>query len=505
MTRLADAALRRSTRILAGAALAMLTAMTPAVASPSGTGPLVERHVYQVDEGVVANPERGFYHHTETHYFADGSGYQPLDVAVLRGFRDEGVTQVIRVFYLEKFVDTDALDPAWLALVAADFEAARSAGVSVIVRFAYAKGGAWPYSPPYGDAPPARAVLHIAQLGPVLRASSDVIATIQSGFVGLWGEGYFTDHYSADPNDPGHVTEANWADRGAIVRALLDAAPRLTVQVRTMQMKQKIFGTTSGTGGALSKTEAFTGSDISRVGHHNDCFLAAPDDWGTFLTDPLSLDQDYLAQDTRYAPMGGETCNVNPPRSEWPTASVEMAAYHYSYLNADYHRGVLESWGEGEQIAQRKLGYRLSLKQAELATMATRHRSFPISVEIDNSGWAAPYNQRRVLLVMESDSGIYQVPLANDPREWAAGTTATITASVCAAVPAGDYRLHLWLPSAHERTRTNPDYAIRLANWQTWVADSGWNDLQHSVRVTSDGEHAGGNGCAGGIRPVELG
>ncbi|WP_257953729.1 DUF4874 domain-containing protein [Nocardioides sp. B-3] len=121
--------------------------------------------------------------------------------------------------------------------------------------------------------------------------ASDVIATIQSGFVGLWGEGYYTDHYAADPSDPGNVTEANWEDRGAIVRALLDAAPRLTVQVRTMQMKQKIFGTSSGTGGALSEADAFSGSDISRVGHHNDCFSAAPDDWGTFLTDPISLDQ----------------------------------------------------------------------------------------------------------------------------------------------------------------------------------------------------------------------
>lgn len=504
MTRLTGAALRRSPGILAGAALALLTAMSPSLASPDVTGPLTERHVYQVDESVVANPERGFYHHTETHYFADESGYAPLDEAVLRGFRYEGVTQILRVFYLEKFVDTDTLDPAWLDLVAADFETARSAGVSVIVRFAYVKGGAWPYSPPYGDAPPARAVRHIAQLGPVLRAASDVIATIQSGFVGLWGEGYYTDHYAADPNDPGNVTEANWVDRGAIVRALLAAAPQLTVQVRTMQMKQKIFGTTSGTSGALSETEAFTGSDISRVGHHNDCFLAAPDDWGTFLTDPLSLDQDYLAQETRYAPMGGETCNVNPPRSEWPTASAEMAAYHYSYLNADYHRGVLESWGEGEQIAQRRLGYRLTLKQADLATMATQHRSFPVSVEIENSGWAAPYNQRQVLLVMESDAGSYEVPLENDPREWAAGAAATITASVCAAVPAGEYRLHLWLPSAHERARANPDYAIRFANRQTWVADSGWNDLRHTVRVTSD-EHAGGHGCADGIRPVGMG
>lgn len=507
MTRLRGAAPRRSLRFLAWvAAASLLAAMAPSGASVPEDGPLLERHVYEADDRVIANPERGFYHHSETHYFADRSGYEPLDSGVLRDYRDEGITQVIRVFYLEKFVDTDNLDPAWLDLVKADFDTARSAGVSVIVRFAYAKGGAWPYSPPYNDAPPARAVQHIAQLAPVLRASSDVIATIQSGFVGLWGEGYYTDHYSADPNDPGHVTEANWIDRGAIVRALLDAAPEATVQVRTMQMKQKIFGTTSGTAGALTEAAAFSGSDISRVGHHNDCFLAAPDDWGTFLTDPLSLDQDYLAQDTQYVPMGGETCNVNPPRSQWPTASAELAAYHYSYLNADYHRGVLDSWGEGEQVARRRLGYRLSLRAADLATMTARHRSFPISVEVENSGWAAPYNQRPVLLVMESPAGTYHVPLADDPRQWAAGTITTVTASVCAAVPAGNYRLYLWLPSAHERAGTNPDYAIRFANVGTWRPESGWNDLQHTVRVVSDGAHAGDHGCVpGAVRPRAAG
>ena len=69
------------------------------------------------------------------------------------------------------------------------------------------------------------------------------------------------------------------------------------------------------------------GSDLSRVGFHNDCFLASPDDYGTFLSDPLSLDEDYLALDSRYVPVGGETCNVNPPKSEWPSAKALMARF----------------------------------------------------------------------------------------------------------------------------------------------------------------------------------
>lgn len=487
---------RTSAATASVAALVLLGALTSAPANADDDAPRrTVTTTYAASDAVIANPERGFYHHTETHYRADGSGYVPLDGTTLRSYRAEGITQILRVFYLEKFVGTDEIDEAYLDLVAADFATARKAGVSVIVRFAYAQGGNWPYSPPFNDAPAERAVAHIEQLGPVLRAASDVIATMQSGFVGLWGEGYYTDHYS-DPDDPSVVTDADWAERRAVVKALLDAVPDVTVQVRTMQMKQKILGTSSGTAGALTSSEAFSGSDIARVGHHNDCFLAAPDDWGTFLTDPLSLDQEYLAQDSKFVPMGGETCNVNPPRSEWPSASAEMARYHYSYLNTDYNRNVLASWGEHETDAKRLLGYRLALLTGTFGTSMAKHRSFQVSLQIENSGWAAPYNPRNVQLVLASAEGQYVVPIDADPRTWAPGTTTTVTTSVCAAVPAGTYDLYLALPSAHPRLAANPDYAIQLANTGIWDAQRGWNDLQQSVRVTSAGEHAGTNGCA---------
>jgi hypothetical protein len=504
-----DMLFRSRRHLVAGLAIVgfagVLAGTTPVSAVAQKDGPPQTTRTYQASDAVIANPERGFYHHSETHYRADSSGYVPLNAATLRGYRSEGISQILRVFYLEKFVGTDTIDQAYLDLVSADFDTARSAGVSVIVRFAYAQGGAWPYNPPFNDAPASRAVAHIAQLAPVLRAGSDVIATVQSGFVGLWGEGYYTDHYAADPLQPGNITEANWADRRAIVKALLDAMPGVTVQVRTMWMKQMIFGTTSGTAGALTEAQAFTGSDISRVGHHNDCFLAAPDDWGTFLTDPLSLDQDYLAQDSKFVPVGGETCNVNPPRSEWPSASAEMAKYHYSYLNTDYNRLVLSSWDEGETVAKRLLGYRLALKTGTFGIRAATHRSFPVSLAIENSGWAAPYNARPVNLVLDSPQGTYTVLLDEDPRTWTAGTTTRVEASVCAAVPAGIYDLYLSLPSGNDSLAGNPDYAIQLANTGTWDAQHGWNDLQQTVRVTSAGDHAGASGCAeNSLRPFKA-
>ncbi|TWH71777.1 DUF4832 domain-containing protein [Modestobacter roseus] len=487
---------RRAAAALALACLAGSTQVVLAGEAGAGTRTTASTVQYAPTDRVIANPSRGFYHHTETHYRADGSGYTPLDAATLRGYRAEGITQVLRVFYLEKYAADPTLDPAWLALVDADLDTAREAGVSVVVRFAYAQGGAWPYAPSYGDAPLDTVLAHIDQLTPVLRANSDVIATVQAGFIGLWGEWYYTDHFAADPANPVVLTDADWANRAAVVHALLDALPvDVPVQVRTMAIKQHVLGVPTGTAGALTAEQAFDGSDVARVGHHNDCFLASPDDYGTFLSYPLALDQDYLAQETQFVPMGGETCTVNAPRSGWASASAEMARYHYSYLNRDYHQDVLDSWGaEGLAETARRLGYRFVLEQS---TVRTPRRAVPtVTVAVRNEGWAAPYEQRPARLVLQGDAGTWAVPFVDsvgaggaaaasgpaDARHWAPGTTTTISATPC-GVPAGTYAAHLELPSAEASLRGNPDWSIRTANEGTWEAGTGWNDLGQTIAV----------------------
>lgn len=464
------------------------TSATASPASHDGAGPTTTVTYAGTDEN-IANPERGFYRHTETHYRADGSGYVPLDPTVLASYRAAGYTQIMRVFYLEKFVDQPVIDPQYLQLVQADFAAARQAGISVIVRFAYVQGGAWPYSPPYGDAPVSTVLAHIKQLGPLLRANADVIATVQSGFVGLWGEGYYTDWFAADPSNPGVLTDTDWANRRAVVEAELAELPKsITVQVRTMLMKQTILGVPTGTAGALTEAQAYSGSDLARVGHHNDCFLAAPDDWGTFLSDPLTLDQEYLAQDSRFVPVGGETCNPNP-LSAWDNASATMARYHYSFLNWDYNRDVLDSWGTaGLAETARDLGYRFVLKDSTVAQqLGHGGPAATVTVRVANEGWAAPYNERDARLVLDGPRGTFDVPLADaqgrtDARWWAPGTTTSVTASVC-GVPAGRYHAYLALPSQYATVAGDSRYAIRTANADTWRSDKGWNDLGQSLTV----------------------
>jgi hypothetical protein len=480
--------MKRQLSLVAVGALLLTSAAVAAPASAAsaalpGSDPVTVN--YTESDGVIANPQRGFYKHTETHYRADGTGYTPLDGATLEGYRDQGITQILRVFYLEKFVANAVLDDAYLDLVQADYDTARAAGVSVITRFAYVQGGDWPYNPPYGDAPLDVVLAHVSQLGPILRANSDVIPVVQNGLIGLWGEGYYTDHFVADPANPGVVTEADWAKRSAVTQALLDELPAdRGVQVRTMLSKQKLLGVPAAASSAVTAADAYTDSAIARVGHHNDCLLAAPDDWGTFLSDPITLDQEYLAADSLYVPVGGETCNVNPPRSEWESASAELERYHYSYLNRDYNQNVLNSWGEAglEETAQR-LGYRFVLTSSTVTPQADG--TAVVSVDVRNDGWAAPYTPRNAVLAMtEEDGSTIDVPFSSnaDARFWLPGTTTTLSVTLD-EVPEGSYDLTLALPSVDAQTAADPRFAVQTANLGTWNAEVGTNALAQSVVV----------------------
>jgi uncharacterized protein DUF4832/uncharacterized protein DUF4874 len=479
------------------AAIAVLSLALPTQAAVATSNGSRTTRTYTASTDVIANQERGFYHHTETHYYADGSGYTPLDLSTLRNFRtQEDITQILRVFYLEKFSGQDQLDKAYLDKVRADFRTIRAAGVKAIVRFAYAlPGDGWPPPTPYGDAPLPRVLKQIKQLTPILRENSDVIALVQEGFIGLWGEGYYTDYFS-DPTDPSIVTDQNWADRKAVTDALLRALPRdRMIQVRTPYMKQRTYGVPTGTAGGLDAAHAYDGSAPARIGHHNDCFLASPDDFGTYLSDPLELDKDFVAQDSNYLPQGGETCAVNSPRSDWPSASEEMARMHFSFLNTDYNQDVLSTWGDdGITTAKKQLGYRFSLVKGTFTNSARPRGKVSVNLDIRNSGWAAPYNPREVRLIFQGAKHSYSVKVPADPRRWAPGTTSSLALQVRAPAVPGRYRLLLDVADASPRLQSqkampgssetyNSAYAIQFANTGTWQAKTGYNDLGQTITV----------------------
>ena len=482
---------------------------------------------YNANPDFIANPERGFMRYTKTGF----PTYQPLDAAKLRNYAKGGdthpapyqnlvappVTMIWRMFYLDGLQDVP-IPQSYLQDMQTDFDTLRTAGMKAVIRFAYTDNV---NAVPYKDATKSQIIDHIQQLEPVLRNNADVIATAQRGFIGVWGEGYYTNYFGAGGTP---LTATNWFDRNKVTEALLEAIPdSRMVQLRYPQSKQKaVFGVSAPINSpAISAPEAFTASTVSRLGHHNDCFVASDNDFGTYTNydtqnSAPSL-KSFVADDANFVVVGGETCalqaNVCPAwdpvceinrsfcAANGGSADTELEALHYSYLNWDYNPEVLDKWRNSclTEI-QKKLGYRFTLIDGKYQDRA--RPGDPLSVEINllNDGYAAPYNPRLVELVLrETTSGdrLY-ASLPIDPRRWLSGELHTIQAKPCLPANAsdGNYELLLNLADPEPKLYSRPEYAIQTGNVGTWENASGYNNLGHIVSVSSLAPAAE---CAGNI------
>ncbi|MBL7804907.1 MAG: DUF4832 domain-containing protein [Saprospiraceae bacterium] len=502
--------------------LLFATALTLIAGALAGQTTLVD---YLPSEADFPNPERGFYRYTATY----SSNYQALDSAELAAWRQlhqpDGAnysiysTLVFRYFFLEDFKSGPIAQP-YLDAMAQDFAAARQAAVKVIVRFAYTEdpdAGGCTFCPPYGDAPKNIVLGHITQLKPVLQANADVIAVVQMGFVGIWGEGYYTDYFGDASQAPYGLSAQNWLDRKELADSLLSALPpSRCIQVRYAQMKQKfVYGADAPLSAApTTAAEAGQNTPKARIGFHNDCFLASADDFGTFAdydiggagSDTATL-KPYWAADAQFVPVGGETCNDWNPYSNCSAqpgggADTEMERLHYSYLNADYNHAVNNDWSAGACMTdiRKRLGYRLVLKHGEYTSAAQPGQSISVRIALQNTGYAAPFNPRavRLLLRRPTDGAVYHAELPDDPRRWLSGMdTWTLEHQIClpANLPPGSYELLLHLADPYPALRERPEYAIRLANsGDVWEPASGYNRLLHILDVNTT---APGTACNG--------
>ncbi|TDW77475.1 DUF4832 domain-containing protein [Kribbella pratensis] len=421
---------------------------------------------YTASSENFSNPERGFYHHTGDCDKADFSQ------STLQSYRTgQGISLVMCVFYLAEYKNGPIAQAA-LDQLQQQIDTVRAAGLKMVLRFAYTT------STTGDDTTKDRILAHLDQLAPYLNSGKDVIAVVQAGLIGAWGEWYYTQNFG----NAGTVTSTDWANRKAVTDKLLSVVPSTRmIQLRTPKFKRTMYSTTAVQPGA-----AYNGSALSRIGHHNDCFLASPDDFGTY--ENTSVEYPYLQADTTYVPMGGETCGSNPPRSSCPTATGELAQFHWSFINTDYEPTVLNSWNTGGCLADisKNLGYRFRLESGTYPATASAGGSLPISFTVHNDGYATPFNPRSLELVLRNTStgSTYKLAMSSDPRRWTAGTSTTVsqTLTLPTNLPAGSYSLLLNLPDPLLSTR--PEYSIHLANQGTWDATTGMNSLLHTLTVS---------------------
>jgi hypothetical protein len=416
--------------------------------SPDAGEPPLTSRTFVASTRELLNPERGFYDLVDL--TSTTNDYSAV--------RTRGLTLAYAPVVLDPTSDT--IPATLLGTLSNSLGRVRTAGIKLIVRFAYNDCAC-------ADAPRARILTHLQQLQPLFAGNADVMAVVQAGLIGQWGEW----HDSTNGLD-------NTDDRRAILTALLAVLPAARMsQIRTPMFKSDLYG------GALTADRAFSGTDQARVGHHNDCFLASDTDLGTYAT-PIDTWKQYVADEGQYTPVGGETCALNPPRTDCASATAEMARLHWSFLNINYRPEVLSGWMQGGCMPEirKTLGYRFTLVDVAYSERVRPGGLLVVQVNLRNDGWAAPYNARPGYVSL---GALVARVDAWDLRRLGAGAQATyrVTLRVPASLAPGYYPLGLWLPDEASSLRDDPRYAIELGNDAVWDSITGINRLADALPI----------------------
>jgi Raf kinase inhibitor-like YbhB/YbcL family protein len=431
----------------------------------------------------IKNPERGLY---VNHYLASSPyrGYS-AEAGNYSWVDDRGYSIFLEKLVLVDFINKP-ISKEYLSRVRKDFSFARENGLKMMVRVTYNEHMGDP------DAPLDVVLGHIEQLKPIYNEYKDVIVSVQAGLIGAWGE------WHSSSNGLNNSIDA----KNKIKDALLKAVPKsLTVQFRNPPEVMRWYQN------PLSEADAYSGSDQSRVGHHDDCFNWNPSDRGTFTGDAASREaqKDYISKISKYTPFVAETCNEDVTHATDSTTSCENAlemaeSMHLTSLsdvpvnNNDnvltpveiYHNE--NCWDD----IVKKLGYRFILKSATLPTVAKIGSNFSGEIKIKNDGFSALINQREAYIVLENGAKRFVSKLSSEPRKWEAGKT--VTANFNIQLPnnltEGTYKVALWMPDHYDNLKNNPKYSIQTANSNTWNSEKGYNVLGKIELIPSNDQPA---------------
>jgi Domain of unknown function (DUF4832)/Domain of unknown function (DUF4874) len=461
------------------------------------------------------NPERGFVFQNDVawpepapwDFCGTGNNFSaytytawntPIDLDFLQDQRKLGRSVMMSRYHLADFRDRD-LTPEYLAFLQQDFDTVREAGFKLVVRFAYnyPKGGP--------DAPLNIILRHLDQLKPVLQKNNDVIAYMEAGFVGCWGEWHNSSNGHSYPNDnlddpkTSRITDAG----RQIVDKLLEVLPKeRMVALRFPTHKFSYFGNADITPiTPLTAGTAFKGTNRSRVGHQDDCFVCNETHGGSYWNPRGDFTEapNFLKQETQYVVQEGETGDpetADGPLSSCAAVSTLFREQHWSIVglfNVGSPTSAIDRWQRDGCWGEfnLKLGYRFRLTQATLPTTAQPGTAQTFSLTMVNDGYARPYNPRLVEIVLRAKHDTHDTHLSVTPSEdvrlWlpSPGKEETLSFSITlpSTLATGTYDVFLNLPDPEPLLYNRADYSIRLANTNMWESTTGYNKLLATLTV----------------------
>jgi len=330
-----------------------------------------------------------------------------------------------------------------------------------------------------------KALQHQQAIGEIFAKYPDVIASVECGVFGPWGEMHSTDFR----------TEANVKK---VVSKWLEVLPdSIPISVR----QPEFYSWWSGVPIDKIDSDVTTPEQAAyRVGVYNDGYLGSYDDRGTFRDREREV--AWLSNQAKHTLYGGEIVlfeeDDDHPTNVQPTGLyMEQEAFktHTSYLNVGWNDEIIAKmkktkfkgnnslYNNGSltefNYVQNHLGYRYVVRNVSLTRETSKYENFALEAGIENVGFANLVKEKKAYLILKSTDGNFEKTYdlgaldpslgesaSNvDPRNW--DSTATTSVKVNVDIPddfaEGKYEVYIKLVT-DTSNGVYHSYPIRFSN-----------------------------------------
>ncbi|NPA60138.1 MAG: DUF4832 domain-containing protein [Epsilonproteobacteria bacterium] len=445
--------------------LSLLSILFIVGCSGGGSSIPIDENIIRFEENIAINnlnPDRGFYN-------ASFKLEEEKTYNIFQSSKDKGYTLAFAEINLKDYVTTQTIPDDTKDTIVKHLKEAEDLGVKLILRIIYRDSSD-------GDDPSLDIALsHLDQLKPILQEHKEIISVIQAGVIGAWGEWHsFTGDF--EESDPDYIQ-----NRKKILEKLLEIFPDKYIQIRYPMEKELLYGDYKEYGDTTSKAEitkeiAYTQDMKAKLGHHNDCLLSSSTDYGTYESADIDFWKSYVENDSRFSPVGGETCMENQEFTNCATSLIELKRLNYSFLNDVYKEEVIQGWKDNGCYDEIKnnLGYRLVA-----STLAIDHNEDNLNLDlvITNKGFSAPYIDSNLTFILKDTNNTYKFPQENiDLRTFYPNEINSIKKSIVLKdVKDGDYCLYLSIGTSYS--------SIKLSNSNLWDTNTSSNKLTCGIII----------------------
>ena len=428
----------------------------------------------EIDQKMV-NQEISFQDSLATIMNPDRGWYRPVTVILgssvdIQAQCIEAIKENIQIIHLRidlgQFsgnVNTDGIDKditlEQLSSLNTMVDTIRKNKLNVIIRFAYDFDGNT------GKEPKSFETIknHIRQLASFFYTNKDIISTVETGFLGPWGEMHTAGQYQSD----------NYYK--TLIKTLLENTPsEMKINVRKPYFFKLVVG-------ELNDSQ-------HRLGIFNDGYLGSATDLGTFDNGISRNDfVNWMQTQGQYTLYGGEVTKSgetsDEPYSDTSFVVAEMPKTHTTYLNSQYNLSIIDSKWKNQYYTSSNLeydgqttykyitdhlGYRMVVRNSKISSSVEKGDICGVNLEIENVGFGNIVKEQKVSVILRKNLEYYETTLNINVNNIRGGEKGDINFYfyVPSDIEAGEWKICLKVSS-----EKLSDYAIQFANPDMWDDD----------------------------------